>query len=53
MQDECFASVMLKSIIALLLSLAAEGIYNMAGLGLLHSGWFASDCLEVKLGPTP
>lgn len=27
MQDGCFASVMLKSIIALLLSLAADGIF--------------------------
>lgn len=37
MQDGCFASVMLKSNIALLLSLAAEGICHMADLGLLHS----------------
>lgn len=30
MQDGCFASVMLKSNIALLLSLAAEGLYNIS-----------------------
>lgn len=57
MQDGCFASVMLKPNIALLLSLAAEGIYlyifHMAGLALLHSCWFTIDCSEMKLGPTP
>lgn len=53
MQDGCFASVMLKSNIALLLSLAAEDRYHTAGSALLHSGWLTIDCSEVKLGPTP
>lgn len=46
-------SVTLKSDIALLLSLAAEGLSPGPGLGRLHSGLFALGCSEVKLGPTP
>lgn len=53
MQDGCFASVMSKLTIALLLSLAAEGIYHMVGLGLLFSDWFMINSLEIKPDLTP
>lgn len=53
MQDGCFASVMLKPNIALLLSLAAEGIYHMADSGLLHSRSVHDWLLGSETGPNP